>query len=78
MSQPSTQNQLVRLAYGELPVLERLELEFSVEENFELKEDYEELQYAKNALTEVTYSPSSLSIGAILAYSRNETLEMSV
>lgn len=58
MSQPSTQTQLVRLAYGELPVLERLEMEFSLEGNFELREDYEELRDAKNALAQVTYRTS--------------------
>lgn len=78
MSQLSTQHQLVRLAYGELPVLERLETEFSLEDNFDLQEDYEELRRAKAALPDVTYRPSALSISAILAYSRNETLEMSV
>ncbi len=77
MSQLSTKNQLVRLAYGELSILERLETEFSLEENFELQEGYEELRCAKNALSKVTYSPSSLSISAILAFSRNESLELS-
>jgi hypothetical protein len=77
MSRLSTQNQLVRLAYGELPLLERLETEHDLSCDHQLQEDYEELQRAKAALPPVTYSPSALSISAILAYSRNETLEMS-
>jgi len=75
MTQPSTQNELVRLAYGELPVLERLETEFALEENYTLREDYEELLAALRELPKVTFRPATAAIDAILAYSRKPSLE---
>lgn len=67
----STQDQLVRLAYGELPVLERLETEFALEQDYLLREDYQELRRAKHELPRVTFRPSKTSINAILAYSKH-------
>ena len=71
MTLPSTQHQLVRLAYGELPVLERLETEFCLEENYTLREDYEELRHAMREMPRVTFRPQRSTINAVLAYSRN-------
>ena len=67
----STQDQLVRLAYGELPLLERLETEFALEQDFFLREDYQELRRAKQELPRVTFRPSKSSINAILSYSKH-------
>ena len=75
MTQVSTPNQLVRLAYGELPVLERLETEFALEENYPLREQYTELKEALAVLPKVTVQPAQTSIDVILAYSRNVFLE---
>ncbi len=75
MNRPSTPNQLVRLAYGELPLLERLETEFALEENYTLREDYKELRRALDELPRVTFRPAQSSIDTILAYSKMSSLE---
>ncbi len=71
MTLPSTHNQLVRLAYGETPTLERLELEFAIESNRDVREEYEELRTALRELPRVTFVPSAKALGAVLAYSRH-------
>ena len=65
----------MRHAYGELPLLERLETEFALEENYALRERNTELREAIAALPRVTVSPARTTIDAILAYSRNVYLE---
>lgn len=71
MTLPSTHNQLVRLAYGEVPQLERLELEFAIETDRALGAEYQELKAALRELPRVTFSPTATTIAAVLAYSRN-------
>ena len=71
MTLASTPNQLVRLAYGELPLLERLETEYAVDTDPDLRAEYGELQAAVAELPRVRFSPSALAVSAILAYSRN-------
>ena len=73
MTLPSTHNQLVRLAYGELPALERFETEFALGEHPDLRAEYRELRAAKAELPRVRFSPSPLAVSAILAYSRTAT-----
>lgn len=70
MTLPSTQAQLVRLAYGELPTLERLETEFAVSEHADLRVEYRALRQAKAELPRVSFSPSPAALAAVLAYSR--------
>lgn len=70
MTLASTQNQLLRLAYGELPALERLETEHAVSVDPDLRAEYRELRAAIDELPRVRFSPSPLAVSAILAYSR--------
>lgn len=69
MTLASTQ-QLVRLAYNELPVLERLETEHAIACDPDLRVEYRELRAAKDELPRVRFRPSALAVSAILAYSR--------
>ena len=70
MTLPSTHDRLVRLAYGELPTLERLETEYALEADYLLRERYEELRDAKRELPAVTFAPATSTLQAVLAYSR--------
>ena len=77
MTQVSTQHQLLRYAYGELPLLERLETEFAIAEQREVREGYEELQASLRELPRVTFRPATATLKAVLQYSRNATFETS-
>ena len=77
MTQVSTQHQLLRYAYGELPLLDRLETEFAIEEQREVREGYEELQASLRELPRVTFRPATATLKAVLRYSRNSTFETS-
>ena len=75
MAQASTLN-LIRLAYGELPVLERLETEYSVRHDDAARGEYAKLLEAQRALPKVTFAPPQGTVDAILAYSRRGVLEV--
>ena len=70
MTQASTQHDLVRLIYHELPTLERLETEFALSIDPEAREEFECLQAAVRELPRATFSPPAATIESILAYSR--------
>lgn len=75
MTQASTLNSLVRLAYNELPFLERLETEFALTEDAEMLRDYEDLKASLRELPKVTFSPMQSTIDKVLRYSRNSRFE---
>ena len=77
MAQASTHN-LLRLAYGELPVLERLETEYTLTQDQQARQQFAELVAAQRELTRVTFAPPQNTVDAILAYSRRSLLEPTV
>lgn len=74
MAQAPT-HQLLRLAYGELPVLERLETEYFVSHDAAARAEYVRLLEAQRALPRVTFSPPQITVDAVLAYSRRGMME---
>ena len=70
MTETPTRNSLVRLAYGELPTLERLETEHELALNRSLREAFEELKAAQRELPRVTFAPANATLQAVLRYSR--------
>ena len=72
---PASTHQLLRLAYGELPVLERLETEYALTRDQRARRQYAELVAAQRELTRVAFSPPQGTVDAILAYSRRSLLE---
>ena len=74
MAPASTLN-LLRLAYGELPVLERLETEYALTRDQHARQAFAELVAAQRELPRVTFSPPRATVDAVLAYSRRSLLE---
>ncbi len=70
MTRALTQNSLLRLAYRELPICERLETEHALTEDPEAMRAYRGIVAAKRELPRVLFSPKSSTVDAILAYSR--------
>lgn len=75
MAQASTHH-LLRLAYGELPVLERLEAEYFVSHDDAARAEYVKLLEAQRTLPKVAFSPPQITVDAILAYSRRGMMEV--
>lgn len=69
MTHTYTQNKLVRFIYKECDLFERLEMEFSMEEDSTLMESYADLKDGFNTLPKVTFSPKKKTLDAILKYS---------
>ena len=74
---PNTTLQLLRLAYNELPVLDRLETEYTLTRNDAARAEYARLLEAQRALPKVRFAPPQSTVDAILAYSRRSLLEPS-
>jgi len=68
MEQHYTEKNLIQLIYGECDIFERLEMEHSIENNPELKENYNELNKAYRSLPKVKFSPLTSTIKNILNY----------
>jgi len=71
-------NDLIRLAYKETNhSLETIKIVEAVENNPQLKENFEQLMTIKSDLDLVAYEPSDASIDYILNYSQNIDLVIS-
>jgi len=71
-------NDLIRLAYKETNhSLETIKIVEAVENNPQLKENFEQLMTIKSDLDLVAYEPSDASIDYILNYSKNIDLVIS-
>ncbi len=70
MTQASTQHDLVRLVYNELPTLARLETEFALTQDPSARAEFEQLQAAARELPRAKFAPRPDTIAAILKYSR--------
>ncbi len=78
MTQAFTQSSLLRLAYCELPICERLETEYALTQDPEARQAYRHIVAAKRELPKVLFSPKTPTIDAVLAYSRKPFMEPSV
>ena len=76
MTKSSTQDLLIRYAYGELPVLERLETEYLIEANTCVEEALDELSEGIAALPAARLQPSPAAMANILRYSRRPSLHV--
>ncbi|MDF1694944.1 MAG: hypothetical protein P1U56_03895 [Saprospiraceae bacterium] len=63
-----TEKKLIQLIYGECDIFDRLEMEYSLENNLCLKENYDELYKAYKALPKVKFSPKNSTINNIISY----------
>jgi hypothetical protein len=72
-----TDEKLIQLIYGECDIFERLEMEYSLENDLCLRENYEELYKAYQSLPKVKFSPLTSSINNILSYGSG-TLEAAI
>lgn len=72
MEKNYTDNQILKLIYGECDLFERLEIEYAIENNLELKQVYYMLYNSYKALPKVKFLPSRKSMDNILAYANNE------
>ncbi len=69
MKQSYTEEKLIQFIYGECDILERLEIEDALENDFFLKDAYMSLFDAYKLLPHEVFSPSQNSFYTILAYS---------
>lgn len=72
MKHTYTQNHLIRFYYKECDLFERLEMEFAMDDDSTLMQDYHDVRTNLNELPKVTFSPRKSTIDAILAYSAAE------
>ena len=77
MTRAFTQSSLVRLAYHELPLCERLETEYALTQDPDAMQAYRDIVAAKREFPKVLFSPKTSTIEAILAYSRRPSMEPS-
>lgn len=63
-----TDNTIIQFIYNECDLFDKLEMEFAMEEDSTLLEDYHELLLAKRILPDVLFSPKKSSVANILAY----------
>lgn len=70
MKQTYTRNDLVSYIYDELDLLSKLELENTIENDWNFKKAYEELKSGFSQLPKLRFRPSLSSVGKILQYSK--------
>ena len=70
MEQRYTENDLVQFIYRDMEAIEYCELLFSLDDNPELNESYEDLLKAKEKLPNVSFAPSNDTMHMLLAYSQ--------
>lgn len=75
MEQNYTSNHLIQFIYNDLSVSDHFEVQDAIENNAQLKLEYAMLYNAYKQLPKVTFRPDNLSVNAILAYSKNNTMK---
>ena len=71
MTHNYTENHIVRFIYKECDLFEKLEMEFAMEDDSTLMEEYSDMMIAYHTLPKVLFSPKKSCIDAILAYSKS-------
>ena len=69
MKHTYTEDHLIRFYYKECDLFERLEIEFALEDDSTLMDDYLSVRNALNILPDVRFSPAKKTLDSILAYS---------
>ena len=69
-----TLNKLIQFIYGELPVLEKLEVEHAIDEEEVLKNAYQDLYNGYKSYPKVKFLPKKSTLKNILNYSSNIAL----
>ncbi|MFK8102917.1 MAG: hypothetical protein AB8G15_10350 [Saprospiraceae bacterium] len=75
MQQKFTKNQLVKYLYKETSATETLAIHEAINEDWNLSEQYEALQIAKQQLPKAVFQPSRSSIQRILSHSANTAVQ---
>lgn len=70
MEQRYTENNLVQFIYRDMEAVDYCELLFSLDDNPELNQSYEDLLKAKESLPKVSFAPSNDTMHMLLAYSQ--------
>lgn len=71
MKHDYTTNPIILYIYKELDLFSKLELEFAMEDDSTLLENYNFIRKGFDSLPKVTFSPSRKSLDSILAYSQS-------
>jgi len=66
----TTQN-LIQFIYGECDLFQKLETEFALENDPELRREYDNLVGAYNDLPKIKFSPSKSTVKSILEFASN-------
>lgn len=74
MKQKFTPNHLLKFLYKETTASESLAIQEAMNDNFELQEQYNEMQAGYRQLPKVKFNPSNSSIQKILGYSQNSAV----
>jgi len=73
MTQDYTVNNLIRLIYGECDLCERLELEFAMKTDTNLRDQYMLLQASYRSIEKVTFRPRKSTTNAILKFAAQQS-----
>jgi len=71
MTHNYTQNNILTFIYNECDLFEKLEIEFAMEDDSTLMEEYNDMMLSYHTLPKVLFSPKKSCIDAILAYSKS-------
>ena len=74
MTRNFTTNLIVKHLYNEASALESLEVIEMLENDPNLKAEYERMELSKNLLPKISFAPSNDSIDQIMSYSRQQTI----
>ena len=77
MAQTYTSELLIKYIYGETDIADRLELEYALENNSELRRQYLDLHNSYTNIPKVAFSPKKSTLDSIMNYSRSTSLEAS-
>lgn len=66
---------LVRFAYRDTSANEAVSMADSIENNFDMRLEFEEILFAKQQLPKVQFNPSSTTLNNILQYSAKTAME---
>lgn len=71
MKHSYTSEKLIQLIYGECDIFDRLEMEYSIQNDLGLRREYEDIKSSFNALPKVKFSPKNGVMRNILNFSKS-------
>ena len=75
MTHNYTPELLIKYVYGEADIADRLELEYGLENNAPLRDQYLDILNSYRNVPKVTFSPKKSTLDNILNYSKSISLE---